>query len=210
MASELSRSHDEVVALNQGLEQRVRQRTVQLSDLASREPLTGLYNRRHFSEIINRRFSESVRYGSDLTCMMIDLDDFKTVNDQFGHQQGDQVLLAVAAAISSQLRAADLAARYGGDEFVVLLPQTGAERAAGLADRIAQKFNTDRQSRFPEVQATLSIGIASLQDSSAETADDLIRRADRALYAAKKRGKDRIELATGDGETSSIAPTAVG
>lgn len=210
MASELSRSHDEVVALNQGLEQRVRQRTLQLSELASREPLTGLYNRRHFREILERRFSESVRYGSDLACMMIDLDDFKTVNDQFGHQQGDQVLLAVAAAISSQLRAADLAARYGGDEFVVLLPQTGADRAAGLADRIAQKFHLDRQARFPEVQTTLSIGIASLRGSCAETADNLIRSADRALYAAKNRGKDRIELAAGDGETSSVASPVVG
>ena len=210
MASELSRSHDEVVALNQGLEQRVRQRTVQLSDLASREPLTGLYNRRHFSEIIERRFSESVRYGSDLACMMIDLDDFKAVNDEFGHQQGDQVLLAVAGAISSQLRAADLAARYGGDEFVVLLPQTGADRAAGLAERIAQKFHRDRQARFPEVRATLSIGIASLRGSGAETADNLIRSADRALYAAKHQGKDRIELTAGEGETSSVAPTAVG
>lgn len=210
MASELSRSHDEVVALNQGLEQRVRQRTLQLSELASREPLTGLFNRRHFREIIERRFSESVRYGSDLACMMIDLDDFKTVNDKFGHQQGDQVLLAVAAAISSQLRAADLAARYGGDEFVVLLPQTGADRAAGLADRIARKFHLDRQARFPEVQATLSIGIASLRGSCAETADNLIRSADRALYAAKNRGKDRIELATGDGETSLVASPVVG
>ncbi len=210
MASELSRSHAEVVALNQGLEQRVRQRTLQLSELASREPLTGLYNRRHFREILERRFSESVRYGSDLACMMIDLDDFKTVNDRFGHQQGDQVLLAVAAALSSQLRAADLAARYGGDEFVVLLPQTGADRAAGLADRIAQKFHLDRQARFPEMQATLSIGIASLRGSCSETADNLIRSADRALYAAKNRGKDRIELAAGDGETSSVASPVVG
>jgi len=210
MAAGLQRSHAEVVALNLGLEQRVRERTMQLTELASREALTGLYNRRHFNEVIESRFSESVRYGSDLACMMIDLDDFKNVNDQYGHQIGDQVLMALAAAVSNQLRAADLAARYGGDEFVVLLPQTGADRAAGLARRIADAFERDRSARFPKVQATLSIGIASLRGSGASSADALIRSADRALYAAKNRGKNRIESSCDPTAAAAVSRTVVG
>jgi diguanylate cyclase (GGDEF)-like protein len=195
MADDLACNHQEIVALNTALEERVRQRTRQLRELASREPLTGLYNRRHFSEVAASRFSEAARYGSDLSCLMLDLDDFKAVNDRFGHHVGDELLILTSITIASQLRAADIAARFGGDEFIILLPQTDAERAQILGERIARKFSQDRAEQLPQVRAGLSIGIASMADANADGPEDLIRAADRALYQAKAMGKSRISLA---------------
>ncbi|MHC4609834.1 MAG: GGDEF domain-containing protein [Planctomycetota bacterium] len=194
MADELTRKHQEIVALNADLEERVRSRTRQLRELASREPLTGLYNRRHFDEVLANRFSESARYGTDMSCMMLDLDDFKSVNDRFGHSVGDELLILTSITIASQLRAADVAARFGGDEFIVLLPQTDAQRAQVLGARIADKFMQDMAEQLPYVQITLSIGIASMADADADTSEDLIRAADRALYRAKATGKSRIVM----------------
>ncbi len=195
MADEIERSHRQIVSLNTELDRRVQKRTEQLRELAAREPLTGLYNRRHFNEVLQRRFSEAVRYESDLSCLMIDLDDFKEVNDRHGHQVGDEVLMLVATIISSQLRAADLGARFGGDEFIVLLPQTSAGRAEVLATRVAEKFALDLTEQLPHVQVSMSIGISSVAEAAPRDADDLVRAADRAMYDAKDRGKGRIVLA---------------
>jgi len=195
MADELACNHQQIVVLNADLERRVRQRTRQLRELASREPLTGLYNRRHFDEVLTSRFSEATRYGSDLSCLMMDLDDFKRVNDRFGHHVGDELLILSAISVASQLRAADVGARFGGDEFIVLLPQTDSVRAQVLAKRIAEKFALDTAEQLPDVRTSLSIGIASLADAGAETAEQLIQAADRALYRAKALGKSRIALA---------------
>src|SRR3990172_2296320 len=115
MADQHQQTHERIVRLNAELEERVAYRTQQLRELASREPLTGLYNRRHFNEMLERRFAEAVRYGTDLSCLMIDLDEFKAANDAFGHQVGDELLILTAGTIVGQLRTADLAARYGGD-----------------------------------------------------------------------------------------------
>ncbi len=194
MTDELNRKHQEIVALNVDLEERVQRRTKQLRELASHEPLTGLYNRRHFGDVLANRFSEAVRYSTDLSCMMLDLDDLKSVNDQFGHQTGDKVLILAAITIAGQLRGADLAARYGGDEFVVLLPQTDADRAQVLAERIAEKFALDLVQQLPQLETGLSIGVVSLAEGRYETREDLIRAADEAMYDAKARGKSRIVM----------------
>jgi diguanylate cyclase (GGDEF)-like protein len=195
MADELGRKHEEIVALNADLEERVQRRTRQLRELASREPLTGLYNRRHFNEALANRLSEAARYGSDLSCVMLDLDDFKSVNDRFGHHIGDELLILASITISSQLRAADMAARYGGDEFIILLPQTEADRAQILAERIVERFAEDLAGQLPKIRTSLSIGIVSLADSGATSPEDLIRAADEAMYRAKARGKSRIVMA---------------
>jgi diguanylate cyclase (GGDEF)-like protein len=195
MADQHQHTHERIVRLNSELEERVAYRTHQLRELASREPLTGLYNRRHFNEMLERRFSEAVRYSTDLTCLMIDLDEFKAANDAFGHQVGDELLVLTAGTIVGQLRTADLAARYGGDEFIILLPQTDAENSRILAERMAERFSRDVAERFPNVRVSMSVGIASLQLLEPKDAESLIRYADRALYDAKKKGKSCIVCA---------------
>ncbi len=195
MADQHQQTHNRIVKLNAELEERVARRTRQLRELASREPLTGLYNRRHFGEVLRRRFSEAIRYDTGLSCIMIDVDDFKQVNDQFGHHVGDDVLILAATTITGQLRTADLAARYGGDEFVVLLPQTEADRARVLGERICEEFANGATNRFPQTRVSMSMGIASLGSLSERDPEALIRAADGALYEAKAAGKSCIMTA---------------
>ncbi len=195
MADQHQRTHGRLVRLNAELEERVAYRTQQLRELVSREPLTGLYNRGYFSEVEARCFAEAARYESDLSCIMIDLDEFKSANDELGHQVGDELLILVAETITAQLRTADVAARYGGDEFIILLPQTDGDRAAVLAERIAEQFATDLRVRYPEAHVGMSIGLASLHAVGVDSADALIRAADRALYRAKAAGKNQIVVA---------------
>jgi diguanylate cyclase (GGDEF)-like protein len=195
MANDLARSHDQLVKLNADLESRVLERTQQLKELASKDALTGLFNRRFFSESLNRQFSQAWRYGTDLSCLMIDLDDFKEINDHYGHKTGDEVLIGTASAITKQLRAADLGTRYGGDEFVILMPQTSGDDAYTVALRIQSAFEELIRTRFPEVKIGLSIGVASMRAVSSSNPDALVVAADRALYQAKKNGKNRIVAA---------------
>jgi diguanylate cyclase (GGDEF)-like protein len=185
MANEIADQHEQISRLNSDLEQRVNERTKQLRELASRDSLTGLYNRRHFADVSARRFYEAKRYGLPLACIMIDLDDFKAINDTFGHHVGDEILILAATTIASQLRAADVAARFGGDEFILLLPQTDATRAAVLGRRIAEKFAQDLAEQMPKVQVGLSFGVAAVDSVEANEAEDMIRAADRAMYDLK-------------------------
>lgn len=192
MADQHQHTHERIIRLNAELERRVAQRTQQLRELASREPLTGLYNRRFLNETLDRRFAEALRYDADLSCIMIDLDGFKAVNDELGHHIGDELLQLTAQTISSQLRTSDVAARFGGDEFVVLLPQTEAERARVLAERICERFARDAAERLTGGQVTMSAGISSLKTLRCRDAESLLRTADHALYTAKAGGRNRI------------------
>ena len=192
MADKLGQKHQEISELNAKLEERVQQRTKQLRELAARDPLTGLYNRRHFSEVLNRRFAEAKRYGHELACMMLDLDNFKSVNDRFGHQVGDELLILTGITITTELRTADVAARFGGDEFIILLPQTDTPPARVLGERIMNKLSAAVREQFPECPATASVGVGCMVDVTTEDPDDLIRAADKALYEAKIRGKNTI------------------
>jgi len=163
--------------------------------MAATDHLTGLANRRWFGEELERRFSEAVRYGRDLTCCMCDLDHYKQLNDSLGHQVGDEVLILVADVVRSILRRSDLAGRYGGDEFVLLLPSTRCNEACEAGRRLREELTRRLADYPPAAQAvTLSIGIASLDADHPATADDLVCQADRALYAAKHAGRDRIVL----------------
>ncbi len=192
MADQHQQTHERIVRLNAELERRVAARTAQLRELAARDPLTGVYNRRHFAEMLERSFSEAQRYDHDLSCIMLDADDFKGVNDVHGHQVGDQLLLFIAETISHQLRTADVTARYGGDEFIALLPQTDAASARNLAERIQDAFGRNLSEKLEGVRVTLSMGIASIRSVDAPDADALIRGADRALYEAKGKGKNHV------------------
>jgi len=203
MADLHQQTHERIVRLNADLEERVAFRTQQLRELASREPLTGLYNRRYFNEMLERRFAEAARYNTDMSCLMIDLDEFKAVNDQFGHQIGDELLVLTADTLTGHLRTADLAARLGGDEFVVLLPQTDADQARVLGERIAEQFNNEVAARLPGVRTSMSIGIANLQALEVKDAESLIRLADHAMYDAKIAGRNRIVTGSATAKSTS-------
>ena len=161
--------------------------------LASTDYLTGLANRRNFTELLERHFSEARRYQFDLTCVMIDLDHYKTLNDTLGHQMGDRVLVATAEVIRGSLRASDAAARYGGDEFVLLLPHTSVDLAVTVSERIRREMaQIGRQYLHVGKALTLSMGLSNLIMDDPPSADALVAMADRALYAAKDAGKNRI------------------
>lgn len=187
---------------NERLEARVREKTQQyealnreLRALASIDSLTGIANRRVFLEQGHKEFDNSLRYGTPLSLLMLDLDRFKRVNDRFGHEAGDRVLQQTATAIVEMLRSGDLVARYGGEEFVVLAPHTGLHDAATLAARIKERISRcavvhDQRA----LHVTVSIGVASRIDDDADL-PALLRRADAALYDAKREGRDRVALA---------------
>jgi diguanylate cyclase (GGDEF)-like protein len=196
MANRVTESQLELLRLNAELEERVRLRTRELAELAAKDPLTGLYNRRHFGEVMTREFAAAERYGDDLTCLMFDVDHFKTINDTFGHRTGDAILITLAQAISSELRQADVAARFGGDEFIVLMPQTSADAAMNLAERVNAAFDEQTRRSHPGVHPTLSIGVASLRTTRAPSSEALMHEADVALYAAKEAGRNRTVEAT--------------
>jgi diguanylate cyclase (GGDEF)-like protein len=167
-----------------------------VQEMATHDGLTGLYNFRSFREIFGREFERFLRYNRNLALMMIDLDNFKGVNDTFGHQVGDKVLHLVAGIIQSSLRKTDYGFRYGGDEFVVLLPDRDAFQAEILARRIHAAVKKQAcgvpSLRFP---LSVSIGIADCSAIVSREGEELLKRTDGALYKAKEGGRDRIEVA---------------
>ena len=196
MTAKLTRENDR---LRRELEGSLRK----TEELAATDPLTGLYNRRHFSRVLDQQFAETQRTGGDLSCVMIDLDKYKQLNDTFGHAAGDELLIVAARSIGSNLRRMDVAARYGGDEFILLLPTADAEEAAHVAQRIREQFQPasgEVLSRAAAEQGggksaapvTMSIGVASVQLNRPGTPDELMAAADEGLYAAKEAGRDRI------------------
>jgi diguanylate cyclase (GGDEF)-like protein len=168
----------------------------ELSEMARTDGLTGLCNRRYFFEVAERELERARRTRSPLAALMLDLDRFKEVNDTFGHQAGDQVLVAVADVLRAQLRAADASARFGGEELVVLLPDTGLAQAAQAAERLRQEAaRITLEGPRGAVTVTLSAGVAALEAAELhESVDTLIGRADEALYAAKRAGRNQVAI----------------
>lgn len=178
---------------NETLQRQLIEKNEQLEQMAATDPLTGLYNRRHFGRVVEQLFAEAQRHDKDLSCIMIDMDGFKQLNDGSGHLVGDQLLQTAGRVIRSNLRLMDVAARYGGDEFVVLLPQATGDDAVHAARRIAAEFRIAAQAMSkPAAGVSMSIGIASVRSSNAASADQLIAAADRAMYQSKAAGRDRI------------------
>jgi diguanylate cyclase (GGDEF)-like protein len=159
---------------------------------AATDSLTGLPNRRAIDDTLKRMVAQTSRTLTPLAALMCDLDHFKEINDRFGHGRGDDVLAAVGAALSHSLRSSDFVGRYGGEEFLVLLPATGLEGAMEAADRIRAAIG-DIRVPMVERRISLSVGISVLPDHAVD-AQSLERAADRALYAAKKAGRDRSEV----------------
>lgn len=190
--SELRRSLDEVSRKNDQLNEALRQ----VQEMAATDALTGLYNRRHFNRAVEQLFSESRRYGGDLTAVMIDLDGYKQLNDGLGHQVGDQILQIVGEILRDNPRKSDVAARYGGDEFVLLLPKVDAGEATRLVTRVREEYRRRTAELLKRERGmTMSIGIASVNASGVMTADELIAVADAALFESKQNGRDRITIA---------------
>ncbi len=161
---------------------------------AKTDPLTGLANRRGLEEALARETDRARRYGSSLSVLMIDVDQLKDINDRFGHAAGDSALQNIAALLLETVRSVDAPGRWGGDEFLVVLPDTSAEHAEQLAMRLRKRVRDQPTTADNHKIATsLSIGVADYQKD--ESAEALIRRVDRAMYAAKEAGRDRITTA---------------
>jgi diguanylate cyclase (GGDEF)-like protein len=169
-----------------------------LYELAMVDGLTGLFMRRYFDARIEEEIERSKRYSTPFSVLMMDVDDFKKLNDEHGHLIGDRVLRAIANCVKGQLRGVDTAARYGGEEIAVILPRSDMVAGYNVGERIRAAITELRvttDSDPPKVlSVTASFGVASYPESKAQSAEDLIRRADRALYRAKKTGKNRVEL----------------
>ncbi len=172
------------------------ERATQFQLMSITDPLTGLLNRRYLEERLTEELNRSSRYNYSMSCLMIDIDDFKKYNDRNGHQAGDLALKITAHSLKGALRSADVACRYGGEEFCVLLPQTSVSEAGVIAERMRQRV-TETDYPFGKSQpmgtVSISIGISTFT-KNIDTAEKVIAAADRALYHAKAEGKNRIEF----------------
>jgi diguanylate cyclase (GGDEF)-like protein len=164
------------------------------------DPLTGLLNRRYLKQRLTEELNRSQRYKYSMSCLMVDIDDFKHYNDHNGHPAGDEALKTTAQTLKAALRAADVAFRYGGEEFCILLPQTNLADAGVIAERMRQLVSQTRYAHGksqPLEIVSVSIGISTF-GKDVDNADKIIAAADRALYSAKHRGKNRIEIYVDD------------
>jgi len=158
--------------------------------LSVTDELTGLLNRRYLQERLTEEIKRSNRHGFPMSFMMIDVDDFKSYNDNFSHPEGDKALKLVAQYLKETLRGADIAARYGGEEFSILLPQTSSGEARIIAERVRERVDS---ADFPNRKVTVSIGVASCS-ALVCTSADIIQAADDALYEAKRRGRNNVQI----------------
>lgn len=175
----------------------LRDKAGEYEQLSVTDPLTGLLNRRYLEERIAEEIVRSKRHRFSLSLMMLDVDDFKSYNDNFGHPAGDTALRTVAEILKETLRGADVAARYGGEEFAILLPQTSSDEAAQIGERIRKRIE---KNEFPQRNVTVSIGIASCSNE-VDSSKDLISAADVALYSAKNQGRNNVQIFNAWGES---------
>ena len=169
-----------------------------LSEVSARDSLTGLYNRWYVLEKIESELNRSLRHGSPMALLMLDIDHFKNINDTYGHTAGDRVLQVVARLLKESCRVYDVPGRYGGEEFCLVLPQTGIDSTPNVAERIRHRLETTEMdvSGAPVI-VTASIGIAGIDSASVDpvlSPAALIDRADRALYSAKNHGRNRVAI----------------
>ncbi|MBH9577258.1 GGDEF domain-containing response regulator [Inhella proteolytica] len=193
---QLAASYRQILAKEQELARQnelLNQQKQELHQAAITDRLTGLHNRAYLVDQLSREFSNSRRYGRPLSCLLLDIDHFKSVNDRHGHLVGDAVLRHTAQLLSRGLRRGDVLARYGGEEFVLLLPGTPAASAQALAESlrasVAQAVWVQGELSLP---LTISIGVADNLAGQAEDETALLRHADAALYAAKRQGRNRV------------------
>jgi diguanylate cyclase (GGDEF)-like protein len=203
---ELAENNKKLLHAYDDLEARVQERTAELAranqllqenekryrELSIVDDLTHLYNSRHFYHQLKMEIDRADRYGQPLTLLLLDLDDFKTFNDAYGHIEGDQVLMRLGQVVKRCLRETDFAYRYGGEEFTILLPMTTSVDGAVTAERIRMEFKKETFSPAPgqDVHVTVSIGLA--QYKTKEEMKAFVHRVDQLMYQGKKNGKDRV------------------
>jgi diguanylate cyclase (GGDEF)-like protein len=192
------------VILAWGLARTLTRRHERVAALAVTDPLTGLWNRRYMAEALEREVSRALRFGHEVSLIILDVDDFKSINDRLGHLQGDIVLETIADLVRDVTRTIDVAARYGGDELALILAETGSEGAAILGERLREQArDTDVPLRDGGTMGvTISLGVATIPNS-ADDLESLVDAADRALLRAKRSGKNQIRIA-------ASAPSATG
>jgi diguanylate cyclase (GGDEF)-like protein len=162
---------------------------------SSMDPLTNLYNRRHFYSVADFEFERYNRQSFSLSLIMMDIDNFKMTNDTHGHNAGDQVLLAVSEIIRGTVRNSDIPCRYGGEEFVILLPETDLSAATGIGTRLRETIESRSiQAGSGRIMVTVSLGIASMSPCNQGDIYELIKRADQALYEAKLAGRNQVKV----------------
>jgi len=177
------------------LHDELRRMNAKLTELSTRDGLTGLFNRRYLFEQLAAEVERAVRYQQPLSCIMLDMDDFKPVNDEYGHLVGDELFRRAAEVFQSIPRRLDVVARYGGDEVAMLLPASDIDAAVSVASRVcetmaAESFNVgDRR-----ITITVSLGVACLDPRNPITSDELVHRADVALYRSKHAGGNRVTV----------------
>lgn len=175
-------------------EERIRLLQVELREQAIRDPLTGLYNRRYLNEVLERELARAEREDYPVSFIMIDIDHFKDVNDKYGHSAGDAVLRTLAKQIMAQTRAGDIVCRYGGEEFLAILPNVTVEIAYQITERWRRLFmGSTMPLEYVGVKATISCGISSFPHHGS-TSHELITAADKAMYLAKKSGRNRVVI----------------
>jgi diguanylate cyclase (GGDEF)-like protein len=175
---------------NAHLYEKVSEQKTRLEQIAITDQLTDLYNHNHFYERLSEEFSRADRYGVDLSLIMMDIDDFKKINDTHGHRVGDKILKKIAKLLKNCVRKSDVVARYGGEEFAVILPYTALKGAMEEAERIRALVN--EHDFGPEIseRVTMSFGVATYMKDMVRDTGDLVNRADKALYRAKAKGKN--------------------
>ena len=197
------RQHDATALLVEEFLERIEEASQRMSQLAEQlereartDPMTGLANRRYWTDWLTREFERARRYGQPLSCSLVDLDRFKDVNDAYGHDVGDTVLIEISRIMRRNVRPSDLLCRYGGEEFTILLPQTGLQGALQQAERLRRALEAgSMEAHHKVIHITASAGVAAFPGPGIFTAEDLVRAADQAMYEAKRTGRNCVVAA---------------
>jgi len=176
------------------VQESLKEKNKKLEKLSTLDALTGLYNRNYLKQALTKEWIRSQRFGNSIGCLMMDIDLFKKINDTLGHKAGDEVLIEMSKIISSLLRGYDFSCRYGGDEFIIILPENSKEGVRIVGERLREKVHQHDFLKPQKLKLTVSIGGVSIQGEKAKDAEYIITKADKALYRAKKAGKNRISV----------------